>query len=616
MRRSTQAGRKPPGRRGEDGLLSTGQARIGPHVTGAPEYGSDLIVELLKTFQMEYAALNPGATFRGLHDSIVNYGGNTSPEVVQCCHEEIAVAVAHGYGKAKGRPMAAIVHDLVGLLHATMAVYIAWLDRAPILVLGATGPMAAEKRRPWIDWIHTALVQGQAVRDYTKWDDQPASLPGIVESFIRAHRIAMTEPRGPVYLCFDAALQEQRLGKAVSIPEIGRFAPPPPMQGDSRTLEAAARWLVEAAHPVVVADYVGRSAGGVASLVELADLLALPVIDLGSRFNFPNTHPLDLTGAEEELLPQADVVLALDTFDLQKALGTVDRTTRRARPLIGSGTKVIHMSLNDLAARAWAQEYGRLQPVDLAIAADTAVALPALTALCRSLIERGEQPRARRRARRGALEAVRRRLRDRWQHAAERARDAHPVSFPRLAADLWEVVKDEDWVLVNRTLRGWTRRLWDWTVPSQYLGGLMGGGVGYGIGQAMGAALAYRGSNRLCIDIQPDGDLLYTSSGLWTAAHHSIPLLVVMFNNRSYFNDEDHQVLMAKARGRPVENAHIGLRIDDPPVDFAGLARSFGVHAEGPIEDPADVRPALERAVRHMKRKQQPVLVDVITQSR
>ncbi len=526
------------------------------------------------------------------------------------------MAVAHGYGKAKGRPMAAIVHDVVGLLHATMAVYVAWLDRAPVLVLGATGPMAVEQRRPWIDWIHTALVQGQAVRDYVKWDDQPASLSSIVESFIRAHRIAMTEPWGPVYLCFDAALQEQRLEGAIPIPAIGRFAPPAPVQGDPRALEAAARCLLEAAHPVVLADYVGRSARGVEALVELAELLALPVIDLGSRFNFPNTHPLDLAGAEEDLLPQADLVLALDVFDLQKALETVDRTSRLARPLIRDGTKVIHISLNDLGVRAWTQEFGRLQPVDLAITADTSVALPALTALCRALVEGEEGRGGRRRARRATLEAMRGRLRDRWQNTAERARDARPISVPRLATDLWEAVKDEDWVLVNRTLHGWTRRLWDWTSPSQYVGALMGGGVGYGIGHAMGAALAHLGSDKLCIDIQPDGDLLYTPSGLWTAAHHRIPLLIVMFNNRSYYNDEDHQVLMAKARGRPVENAHIGLRLDDPPADFAGLARAFGIHAEGPLEDPADLQPALERAVRHVKRERQPALVDVVTQSR
>lgn len=254
--------------------------------------------------------------------------------------------------------------------------------------------------------------------------------------------------------------------------------------------------------------------------------------------------------------------------------------------------------------------------MDLAIAADTTVALPALAALCRPLVEIGGKREVRRRERRARLEVVRRGLRDRWRSASERARDARPVSFPRLAADLWDVVKDEDWVLVNRTLRGWTRRLWDWTSPSQYVGALMGGGVGYGIGHAVGAALAHRASGKLCIDIQPDGDCLYTPSALWTAAHHRIPLLIVMFNNRSYYNDEDHQVLMAKARGRPVENAHIGLRLDDPPVDFAGMARAFGIDAQGPIEDPAELRPALARAVRHVQRERRPALVDVITEAR
>ena len=583
---------------------------------GHPEYGSDLIVDLLRAYDIEYAAMNPGATFRGLHDSIVNYGGNRTPQLILCCHEEIAVAVAHGYGKAKGRPMVAIVHDLVGLLHATMAIYIAWLDRAPVLVLGATGPMAVEERRPWIDWIHTALVQGQAVRDYVKWDDQPASMQSIVESVIRAHRVAVTDPAGPIYLCFDAALQEQRLEHVPAIPDVARFAPSRPAQGDPSAIATAAKWLTEAAHPVAIADYVGRRPTGVRALIDLAETLALPVIDLGSRFNFPNTHPLDLTGAQEELLEQADVVLALDVFDLQKALTTVDRTTRLARPLIGERTRVIHISLNDLLTRSWAQEQGRLQPVDLPIAADTAVALPALTARCRALAEGDAAFAARQRERLETLSAQHRRLRDQWWEEAAQVRGTRPIAFAHLAATLGDVIKDERWVLVNRTLRGWARRLWDWTDSSQYVGALMGGGVGYGVGHSLGAALAYKGTGTLCIDIQPDGDLLYTPSALWTLAHHRVPLLIVMFNNRSYYNDEDHQILMAKDRGRAVENAGIGLQIVDPAVDFAGLARALGIHGVGPIDDPADLRPALEGAVRYVRREQRAALVDVITESR
>lgn len=581
------------------------------------QYGSDVIVDLMKAFQIEYAALNPGATFRGLHDSIVNYGGNRMPQIILCNHEEIAVAVAQGYGKVKGRPMAAIVHNVVGLLHAAMAIYTAWLDRVPVLVMGGTGPMAVETRRPWIDWIHTALVQGNAVRDYVKWDDQPASLQGIVESFIRGYRIATTEPHGPIYLCFDAGLQEQPVDAAPALPDLTRYAPPTRAQADPAALRTAAQWLIGAERPLILADYVGRNAAAVSSLVRLAESLALPVVDLGSRFSFPNTHPLDLTGREPELLARADVVLALDVFDIQKAVTTTDRTARLARSQLPAGAKLVHISFNDFMVRSWIQEQGRLQPVDLPIAADTSLAIPALAEVLEQAAAGNAALGARRDQRRQRLEREHSALRSGWREAAERARDERPISLPRLALDLWDAVKDENWVLVNRDLRDWTRRLWEWSGRSSvpYVGAHMGGGVGYGIGHSVGAALAYGGS-RLCIDIQPDGDLLYTPSALWTAAHHRIPLLIVMFNNRSYYNDEEHQILMARARGRPVENAHIGQAMVDPPVDFAGLARSFGIEAWGPVEDPGDLRPALDRAVRYVTRERKPALVDVITQPR
>jgi acetolactate synthase-1/2/3 large subunit len=580
-----------------------------------PEYGSDVIVDLMKAYGIEYAALNPGATFRGLHDSIVNYGGNTMPQIILCNHEEIAVAVAQGYAKAKGRPMAAIVHNIVGLLHAAMAVYTAWLDRTPLLLMGGTGPMAPEARRPWIDWIHTALVQGNAVRDYVKWDDQPASIPGFVESFIRGYRIATTEPQGPVYLCWDAALQEQRLDAPVVIPNLARYAPPSLAQADPAALEATARLLVEAAHPVILADYVGRNPKTVSSLVRLAESLAIPVIDIGSRMSFPNTHPLDLHGAEDELLPQADLVLALDIVDLEKATSTVDRTTRLPQSRLRRDATIVSISFSDFMVRSWAQEWGRLQPIDLAIAADTSLAIPVLADLCERAVAQDGALRQRVERWRAVLERKHLDLHGKWREQAERARSDRPIALAALAAELGDVVKDEDWTLVNRGLRGWTRRLWSWTTTMPYIGAHMGGGVGYGIGHSVGAALAL-GTSHLCIDIQPDGDLLYTPSALWTAAHHRIPLLVVMYNNRSYYNDEEHQILMAKARRRPVENAHIGQAMTDPPVDFAGMARSFGLEAWGPIEDPADLRPALERAVRYVLRERKPALVDVFTQVR
>ncbi len=574
------------------------------------EYGSDLIVEVLKTLGIEYAALNPGATFRGLHDSLVNYGGNTRPQIIQCTHEEIAVAVAHGYAKAAGKPMAAILHNVVGLQHASMAIFNAWCDRAPILLLGGTGPMAVEKRRPWIDWIHTALVQGQAVRDYVKWDDQPASLASIPEAMIRGYRIAVTEPQGPVYLCFDADLQEMPVSEKIPAPAVARYAPPSAMAADAQALDEAARLLRVADRPVIIAESVGRNAAAVDALVQLAELLAAPVIDLygHGRFNFPSTHPMDLTGAEEDLLASADVVLALDVHDLYGALARSDRLTRLSESILPESAKVIHISLSDLAIRSWVTSYQRLVPTDVPILADTAVALPALLAR----LEEGAVDSSDRRARYERLRAKHEALRRGARASSKESWNDRPIAPSRLASEVWEVLRGEDWVLANGTLDGWARSLWEWTRPDQYLGYSGGAGLGYGAGASIGVALAHRGTGRVCVNMQPDGDLLYTPSAIWTAAHHGIPLLFVMCNNRSYFNDENHQALVARARRRPVENSVVGIRIEDPPVDFAGMARAFGAHGEGPVEDPDLIAPALRRAIQVVKEEERPALVDVI----
>jgi acetolactate synthase-1/2/3 large subunit len=586
------------------------EAQRGGAAAGRPAYGSDLVVDVLRALGIEYAALNPGATFRGLHDSLVNYGGNRRPQIVQCCHEEIAVAVAHGYAKAAGRPMVAVVHDVVGLQHASMAIFNAWCDRVPLLVLGGTGPMAAEHRRPWIDWIHTALVQGQAVRDYVKWDDQPASLAAIPEAIVRGYRIATTEPCGPVYVCLDAGLQEAPLDEDVPLPDVARHRPPAGPQADAGALEEAARLLAGAQRPVIVAELLGRHPETVPVLAALAETLGAPVIDLYAygRFNFPNTHPLDLTDARLAVLEGADVVLALDVQDLWGRLSRTDRTTRRAVPAIPPSARVVDISLRDLAIRSWAMDYHRLAPIDLPIVADTSVALPALLETVRRLVRPDEA----RRQRRDRLEAIHHAARREARAEAERVRADVPIAPARLAAEMWDALKDEDWVLAYGTLDGWARRLWDWTTPGRYLGYSGGAGLGYGPGASIGAALAHRDAGRLCIALQPDGDLLYTPSALWTAAHHRLPVVFVVCNNRSYYNDEVHQELMARARGRPVENKVVGIRLEEPAVDFAGLARAFGVHGEGPIVEPEALGPALRRAVRVAREERVPVLVDVV----
>lgn len=583
-------------------------------VSSKAQYGSDIIVDLLKALDIEYATFNPGATFASLHDSIVNYGGNQKPKLVLCCHEEIAVDIAHGYNLVAAKPMLAMVHNLVGLLHATMAIFNAWVDRAPVLILGAVGPLATEKRRPWIDWIHTALDQGNVVRDYVKWDDTAVSLPGAIDSILRGYQLMMTEPKGPVYVCLDATLQREKLDKPVTIPDVGRFVPPTSIQADSAALKKAAELLVAAEHPVIIADYLGRKPGAVDALIELAELLSVPVIDNGRMFSFPNTHPLDLTGAKEELLGKADLILSLDVFDLLQALTQMGPVVRVPKYIVPKTTQIVDISLRHFAVRSWAQDYGKAHAVDLSISADTSLAIPALTSACRDIISQQPDIKSKLQQRFAQLSAKHDRLRIDRRKEAERVRDEKPIAQARLAAELWDVVKDEDWVLINNARDSWARQLWDINKPYQYVAGSMGGGIGFGIGRALGVALAHKPLNRLCIDIQPDGDLLYTSSGLWTAVHQQIPLLVVMFNNRSYYNTERHQELMAKIRGRPIENKIIGNRIDNPPVNFAKLAHAFGLYGEGPIENPEDLRPALERAVTYVKDKRQPALVDVVIQ--
>jgi len=583
-------------------------------VQRVPGYGSDLVVDLLRAVGIEYVALNPGATYRGLHDSLVNYGGNRAPELVLTTHEEIAVAMAHGYAKAQGAPMAAVVHDIVGLQHASMAIFNAFCDRAPVLVLGATGPMDATRRRPWIDWIHTALVQGTQVRDYVKLDDQPASVAALPEAFLRAWRVARAEPMGPVYLCLDAGLQEQALDHPIVLPDAGRFQPAAGPHADPRALDEAARRLAEARSPVIVVESLGRRPEATGPLCRLAELLAAPLVDLAAesqgRPSVPADHPLDMTDARDEAIRDADVVLGLDVSSFLTALGETDRTTREVR-LLNERTHIIAISLDDYAFRSWAHTFQSLAPVDLPIAADAGLVLPALVAAVEERLKR-DRGAADRRARAKRIGARHAALRAEARDVVTLERSARPLAPSVLAAEVWDVIKGEDWALANGTGKGWARRLWDWR-PERSYGGSGGAGLGYGLPAALGVALAHRGSGKVCVNLQADGDLLYVVSALYTAAHHRLPLLTVMFNNRTYGNDETHQEAVAKARGRPIEQKVVGIRIDDPAPDFARLAQGFGVWAEGPIDTADAVGPALRRALRVVKDEGRPALVDVIT---
>ncbi|MGE5304648.1 MAG: thiamine pyrophosphate-binding protein [Alphaproteobacteria bacterium] len=581
------------------------------------EWGSDVVVDLLKAFEFEYIAINPGATFRGLHDSLVNYGGNHAPEIILCPHEEIAVAVAHGYARAKGKPMAAAVHNVVGLQHASMAIYNAWADRLPVIVLGGTGPMDTANRRPWIDWVHTALVQGNLVRDFVKWDDQPGSVEAVPDSFIRAYRLATTDPMGPVYICYDGDVQEKQLDGEITFPSLDRYPAPLPMQAPEEGFEKTLRWLLEAKMPVILADWVGRRKAGFDALGELAELLAAPVIDQFGRFNFPVHNPLNLTGRHDQVIPQADLILALDVPDLEGASTkrAQERGNRRPTPLLPAHAKIINIGLDDLLVRAWATDFNKLREADLMIMADTAVFLPELVRRLKADKEKL-----------GKLSGDIEKRRTHWanlygekQAALEKEKktkwDEKPIAMTRLYAELIEVLKGEDWVLTNGSSQGKENLYLPAAKFNQILGKYKGGGLGYGLPASLGAALAHKGSGKFCVDIQPDGDLLFTVSSLWTAVHHQIPLLVIVCSNRSYFNDEEHQERVAIARNRPVENKTIGIRIEDPNVDFGAMARTYGCWGAGPITEPKDLIKTLREAVKVVK-EGKPALVDVVCQMR
>jgi thiamine pyrophosphate-dependent acetolactate synthase large subunit-like protein len=566
-------------------------------------FGSDHIVRLLAQLGYEYVALNPGASYRGLHDSLVNQPD--APGIIVATHEEVAVAIAHGYAKASGRPMAAAIHDVVGLQHASMAIFNAFADGAPMLLLGGSGPADAAKRRPFIDWAHTALVQGNLVRDFVKWDDQPGSLVATLEAITRGHRVASSEPSGPVYVSIDSTIQEE---DALAPPAFHAPAHPAAsvLSPDPAAVETVAAWLVEADRPVAVVDMMGRDSHAVGALVQLSELLGMSVVDLGGRFNLPSAFPMNvLTDAEE--VSGADVVLALDVVELHEPL-------RRLGALAPDGSlsaRVINVSTRELGIRSWATTYGKLSPSDVFIPAAAGEAVRAILEACR------RRPRPAAAAERVEEAAVRQqRRREAWREEAEATAGDTPIARAWLTLVLGRAIEGHRWALVNDTIEHpWPRRLWSFERPEQWLGGSGGGGMGYGIGASVGAALALAPQGILPVDIQGDGDLLYAPGAIWSAVHHRIPLLIVVFDNRAYHNSRGHALKLAEQRGRPLERAEIGTTLDDPPIDLAALARSMGAAGYGPIADPSEVEAVLERAVKDVSAGGV-ALVDVISEAR
>jgi len=544
-------------------------------------WGSDAIAEMLRRLDLNYIAYNPGASFSGLHDSIVNYLGNKDPQMLLTLHEESAVAIAHGYAKITGKPMGVILHSNVGLMHATMAIFNAWCDRVPVFILGATGPVDASRRRPWIDWIHTSQDQSSLVRNYTKWDDQPASVPAAFESILRAYQLSLTSPCGPVYICLDAAIQDCKLEKQIAVPDPSRFQPALPQEASPEVIQQIAELLLEAKQPLILPGRVSRSRAHWDMRVRLAEFFgAMVVTDIKVGASFPTGHPLHGAGSGTflskkavELIRSADVIISLDWLDLAGTLKQVWGT----KPV---EAKVIHCSVDSYIHRGWSMDYQGLPPVDLPVLAEPDVILLQLLAILEASGRSGSRTA-------GTMEK-------KSPNVSQSAVGA--ISHYEIA-DALEMAMGKRKTCLIRLPLGWPADACNFQDPLDYLGTDGGAGVGAGPGMAVGAALALRGSDRLPVAILGDGDYLMGISALWTAARYEIPLLIIIANNRSYGNCVRHQEKVALLRGRPTENKWIDQRIDNPPVDLVGMARAQGLDGEGPIDNFENLLKAFARAV-------------------
>ncbi len=568
--------------------------------------GSDYMVGVLRDLGYEYVAAMPGTTFRGLQESVINFAGNTRPEWISCVHEEISGSLAHGYAKAAGKPMALMVHNTVGLQHATMAIYNAWADRVPMLVMLGNYADGA-LRIGGADWDHAATDDAAMVRGYVKYDEQPGSLEHFLESMLRGHGLMMTPPMGPIVIVADQTLQEYPASRKPQAP-MHPYVPATMPTADPNAIHEIAKMLCAAKNPVIVADRATRSQAGVKSLVALAEALQAPVIDKLSRMNFPTNHYLN--GANP-MVNDADLILALDPGDLFSIVNVLEDTTqritqRRVRP----DCKVISIDSQLLVGAGNYQDKQRFFQADLPVAGDSEATLPFLVEAVNqemSTARRNENP-----DREARMRAAFHLKRTADMEAAAIGWDASPISVPRLCMELWAQIKHQDWALVSQSSfqSNWQNRLWDFTGHHQYLGGSGAAGIGYIGGAAVGAALAHKGDGCLCISVQGDGDLMVGPGAMWTAAHHKIPLLTIVHNNRAWHQETMSIQILASRRDRHPERGRIGTVITDPNINYAKVAQGFGVYAERPITDPA-----IARAIKVVK-SGEPALIDVVTQPR
>ncbi len=580
-----------------------------------PEYGSDAVAELLGRYGFDYVFLNPGSSFRGLQDSLVNYNANRTPKVVLGLHEDTVAGMAQGYATASGRPALCILHNMVGLMHGSMGIFNMYCAGMPVVVLGGSGPADHALRGP-VDYLHSANTQGELVRPFVKWDDEATTVEGVLDSIVRGYKIANTGPKGPVYIAFDVGLQEQKLDGPITIHDIGQasFQAPPPPAANADVVDEVADMLVKARYPLIVGGRVGYLPAATGPLRELVELLGAAYRDDRTFVCMATDHPQNLTGSRE-VLTKADVVLAVDCADVRSAVGGYGGRRHEYMLADSKRQRVIDLSQNESASRTWNRVGGAIADTAVQLLADPMVGLGQIIAAVKKRLraDKALAPRFARRARAIAREkaalakAQQLRLQARW--------DENPISPARMVAELWAAVRAKPWYLTLRNHRSWPEGVWKFDGAGQYAGHSSGGGLGHGPGASVGAAFACRDDGRFPVGIIGDGDYLMATGGVWSAVHYRVPLLMVINNNTSWYNDEEHQAKVAAIRGRPAENAYIGTTTRDPEVDLAKVSEGYGAYVEGPITEPGDLAGAFERAVKVVAEGGVAV-VDVRTSSR
>lgn len=564
--------------------------------------GSDLMVQVLRDLEIEFVASNPGSSFEGLQESIINYGEipNVMPEFISALHEESSVDMAHGYAKAEGRPMAVLLHGTLGLMHASMAIYQAYQYQTPILLIAG---------RDDGNFLRSQSADDIAgiVRSFTKWDAHPKTLGETLIAIQEAYRQAMTPPCGPALVVIDTELQKEEAGD-LDVPE---YQPPQITGVTTDQAKTVAKALVDARNPRISVGKL-RTPIGVERAIELTDLVGASTKTAATMvpMSFPQRHPSCGPGVDTDY----DYTLGLETGGAQASIIGPHKRSIEGRDVTGIGYGFVRNPPTPI----WGP-YAPPKPGENDMTADAEASIPHIIAEVKKLLGPAKQNEIELRKTHHAVANHEARIKSLEKAVEDRRKgwNGSPISLARLYAELWALIKDEDWCLASPTQfsGGHNRVLWEHNKPYSHLGMHGAGGLGYCIGASTGAALAAKHRDRIVINIQCDGDLNYVPGSLWTAAHHRLPMLVVMHNNRAWHQEYMYALFMAGVRGRGGDRAHIGTTFRDPYISYAKMAEAYGVRSEGPIDDPEKLAAALERGVSAVK-SGEPYLIDVLTQPR